>query len=131
MYVYIYMYVCNCMYVCLSVCNGFMTKVYKSMFSLCILRHMPFLVHLSLRYDGRLRGETTMMQTCERDRQRTAWCSTHILKVLKIILTALGHFIQSFHVLCVRYMIRMHIPSFMNDFVLLLRVSSHNEIVGA
>ena len=47
------------MYVCMymSVCNGFMTKVYVH--SLCTFRRVPLLVCLSSRYDGRLRGETT------------------------------------------------------------------------
>ena len=35
------------------------TEVYEFTYSSRTLRHMPLLVHLSSRYDGRLRGETT------------------------------------------------------------------------
>ena len=40
-----------CMYVCMSIRNGFMTEVYEFTYSVCTLRHVPVL--------GRLRGETT------------------------------------------------------------------------
>ena len=33
-----------CMYVCMSVRNGFTTEVYKFKYSVCTLRHVPVLV---------------------------------------------------------------------------------------
>ena len=50
-----------CLYV--YVHNGFTTEVYKFMYSLCTLQHVPLLVHLSSRYDGRLREKTTTTLT--------------------------------------------------------------------
>ena len=54
------------MYVCMSVRNGFTTEVNKFTYSLRTLRHVPLLVRLSSRYDGRLKGETTTpgQRTC-------------------------------------------------------------------
>ena len=45
--------------VCMYVHNRFTTEVYKFTYSLRTLRHVPLLVCLSSRYDGRLRGEMT------------------------------------------------------------------------
>ena len=69
-----------CMYVCMSVRNGFTTEVYEFTYRLCTLQHVPLLVRLSSRYDGRLTGKTTTPLTSERDRQRTAQRPTHVLK---------------------------------------------------
>ena len=52
--------------VCMSVRNGFTTEVYEFTYSLHTLGHMPLLMRLSSRYDGRLRGE--MMTPGQRTR---------------------------------------------------------------
>ena len=96
-----------------------MTEVYEFMYSLRTLWHVPFLVRLSSRYDGRLTGVTTTPLTCERDRRRTVWCPTHVLKVLDIISTMLHHFVRSFYVLCMRHMMRMRMRIPSNDVMIL------------
>ena len=98
----------------------------------------------SSRYDGRLRGETTTpgQRTRPEVQKMFKWwkttvrqwkekaCTpatkrvtsltdvrpTHILKVLDIISTVLQHFVRSFHMLCVRDMMRMRIHSLRNTF---------------
>ena len=85
-----------------------MTEVYKLMYNSRTLRHVPLLVRLSSRYK---KLETTMPLTCERDRWGTVQRPTQVLKVLDIISTTLHNFVRLFCVLCMRHMMRTHIPS--------------------
>ena len=59
------MYVC--MYVCMSVRNGFTTEVYEITYGLRTLRHVPLLVRLSSRWKTWRRDDDARPENASRD----------------------------------------------------------------